>query len=51
MHIADILMEMKAAPVAEPLKVQHAPTGDDLRKCYALGEEIARKLKENKEAA
>ena len=45
-HIADILKEMKVSPVAEPLKAQHVPTREDLRKCYALGEEIARKLGE-----
>lgn len=48
-HLADILKEMKIDNVAAPLKVQHVPGEEELRRCYALGEEIARQLKDYKE--
>ncbi len=50
-HIADILKEMKIESVSPPLKVQHVPREDDLQSCFDLGEDIARQLKKNKEAA
>jgi len=40
------LEEMKVEPVAEPLGCKYVPKDDDLAKCTALGEEIARRLKE-----
>ncbi len=45
-QISDILGEMKAAPAAGPLKVKYVPDGDDLTRCWALGKDLARKLKE-----
>ena len=45
-QISDILGEMKVAVAAEPLKVKYVPDGDDLTRCSALGNDIARKLKE-----
>jgi len=38
--------------IGAPLKVQHAPTEDDLRRCHDLGEEMARQLRiKSKEVA
>ena len=45
-QIADILAEMKVNLVAEPLKVKYVPDGDDLKRCVALGRDVAKKLKE-----
>ncbi len=51
-HIGDVLKEMKVEIIGAPLKVQHAPTEDDLRRCHDLGEEMARQLRiKSKEVA
>jgi len=50
-HVAEILNEMKMETVAAPLKVRHVPREEDLHRCYVLGEEIARQLKNRKEVA
>lgn len=45
-QLQDVLEEMKVELVNEPIRVTYAPELDDLTRCYKLGMEIARKLKE-----
>jgi len=45
-QIGDMLAEMKVNLVAEPLKVKYVPDGGDLKRCVALGRNVAKKLKE-----
>lgn len=41
-----ILSEMKVGLVAEPLKIKYVPDEDDLSRCFDLGVNIAKNLKE-----
>ena len=49
-QIEEILEAMKVELVAEGLRVEYVPTGQDLMKCRGLGEEVGRRLREICEA-
>jgi flavorubredoxin len=46
-QLNDILAGMKVDLIDEPLKVKYVPDAEALRRCFSLGEKIAKKLKEN----